>query len=111
MINPGHNCTVLTWLKNSKNPVTVPHRNGISFSPCPDVTSRRMQQHYNGGHWDKFVFAHLQVIVICLYFVSQLKETKSKLKGENTLHYNDEEAQLQMRLRRIMVRHAALNDL
>lgn len=32
----------------------------------------------------------------------RLKETKSKLKEETTLHYNDEEAQVQMRFRRIM---------
>jgi hypothetical protein len=38
-----------------------------------------------------------------LFFISQLRETQSKLKQETTLQYNDEEAQLQMRFRRIMV--------
>lgn len=38
-----------------------------------------------------------------LIFISQLKETQSKLKGETSLHYNDEEAQLQMRFRRLVV--------
>lgn len=32
----------------------------------------------------------------------RLKETKSTLKGETTLQFNDEEAQMQMRFRRIM---------
>ncbi|KAL9954884.1 hypothetical protein ACROYT_G042469 [Oculina patagonica] len=32
----------------------------------------------------------------------RLKETQSKLKGETSLHYNDEEAQLQMRFRRLV---------
>lgn len=32
----------------------------------------------------------------------RLRETQSKLKQESTLQYNDEEAQLQMRFRRIM---------
>lgn len=32
----------------------------------------------------------------------RLKETKSTLKGETSLQFNDEEAQLQMRVRRIM---------
>lgn len=32
----------------------------------------------------------------------RLRETKSKLKGETTLEYDDEEAQLQLRFRRIM---------
>ena len=38
-----------------------------------------------------------------LFFISQLRETQSNLKQESTLQYNDEEAQLQMRFRRIMV--------
>ena len=45
-----------------------------------------------------------------LFFISQLRETQSKLKQESTLQYNDEEAQLQMRVRRIMVRSVMLTN-
>lgn len=37
------------------------------------------------------------------FFLLQLKETKSTLKGETSLQFNDQEAQLQLRVRRIMV--------
>lgn len=45
-----------------------------------------------------------------LFFISQLRETQSKLKQESTLQYNDEEAQLQMRFRRIMVSSVMLTN-
>ena len=45
-----------------------------------------------------------------LFFILQLRETQSKLKQESTLQYNDEEAQLQMRVRRIMVRSVMLTN-
>ena len=45
-----------------------------------------------------------------LFFILQLRETQSKLKQESTLQYNDEEAQLQMRFRRIMVRSVMLTN-
>lgn len=43
------------------------------------------------------------VVLFEVLFLLQLKETKSTLKGETTLQFNDEEAQMQMRFRRIMV--------
>lgn len=57
------------------------------------ITSQDISPLFHAGY---FKFFHC--------FVPQLKETKSKLKEETTLHYNDEEAQVQMRFRRIMVR-------
>lgn len=43
------------------------------------------------------------VVLFEVLFLLQLKETKSTLKEETTLQFNDEEAQMQMRFRRIMV--------
>ena len=43
------------------------------------------------------------IVFFKVLFLLQLKETKSTLKGETTLQFNDEEAQMQLRFRRIMV--------
>ena len=60
----------------------------------------------------KFVKFHVFFFFLLdsLFFISQLRETQSKLKQESTLQYNDEEAQLQMRFRRIMVRSVMLTN-
>ena len=59
----------------------------------------------------KFVKFHVFFFLLdSLFFILQLRETQSKLKQESTLQYNDEEAQLQMRFRRIMVRSVMLTN-